>query len=82
MPKWCCNLMSRLHMARLSERNRANIEHERPRSIIGTPGLVADRIAELVELFEADEVVVLSVAPDYGVRLESYELLARAQIAA
>ena len=40
------------------------------------------RIAELVDLFEADEVVVLSVAPDYGVRLKSYELLARAQIAA
>ena len=82
MPKWRCNLMSRLRMAHLSERDRAIIEHERPRSIIGTPDLVADRIAELAELFEADEVVVLSVAPDYSVRLKSYELLARALIAA
>ena len=40
------------------------------------------RIAELVDLFEADKVVVLSVAPDYGVRLKSYEFLARALIAA
>ena len=69
-------------MAHLSKCDRAIIEHERPRSIIGTPGLVADRIAELTALFEADEVVVLSVAPDYSVRLKSYELLARALIAA
>ena len=39
-------------------------------------------IAELAELFEADEVVVLSVAPDYGVRLKAYELLSRALIIA
>ena len=68
---------ARVRMAHLSVRDRAIIEHERPRSIIGTPDLVADRITELAELFEADEVVVLSVAPDYGVRLKSYELLAR-----
>lgn len=53
------------------------VEHERSRAIIGTPDFVADRIAELAELFSADEVVVLSVAPDYGVRLKSYELLSR-----
>ena len=40
------------------------------------------RIAELVDLFEADEVVVLSVEPDYGVRLKSCDLLARALIVA
>lgn len=54
------------------------IERKRPRAIIGTPDFVADRIAELAELFAADEVVVLGVAPDYGVRLKSYELLSRA----
>ena len=46
------------------------------------PEILLARIAELAELFEADEVVVLSVAPDYSVRLKSYELLARALIAA
>ena len=68
---------ARARMAFLSERDRAIIAHEQPRSIIGTPDLVADRITELAELYAADEVVVLSVAPDYGVRLKSYELLAR-----
>lgn len=64
-------------LAHLSDRDRQIIEHERPRAIIGTPDFVADRIAELAEAFQADEAVVLTVAPDYGVRLKSYELLAR-----
>ncbi len=64
-------------IAHLSDRDRAVIERERPRAIIGTADMVADRIAELAELFGADEVVVLTVAPDYGVRLKSAELLAR-----
>ena len=46
------------------------------------PEILLARIAELFDLFEADEVVVLSVAPDYGMRLKAYELLARALIAA
>ena len=65
-------------MAHLSDRDRAIIEHERPRAIIGTADLVADRITELAELFCADEVVVLTVAPDYDVRVKSAGLLARA----
>ena len=68
---------ARLRMAHLSDRDRMVIERERPRAIIGTADMVADRISELAELFVADEVVVLTVAPDYGVRLKSYELLAR-----
>lgn len=68
---------ARTRAAHFSERDRMVIERERPRAIIGTPDFVADRIAELAELFVADEVVVLSVAPDYGVRLKSYELLSR-----
>ena len=67
---------ARARMAHLSQRDRQVIEHERPRAIIGTPDLVADRAAELAELFAADEVVVLTVAPDYAARLRSYELLA------
>ena len=69
---------ARARLAHLSERDRMIIEQERPRAIIGTPDLVADRIAELSELFAADEVVVLTVAPDYRARLQSCELLARA----
>jgi len=69
---------ARARLAHLSERDRSVIERERPRAIIGTPDLVADRAAELAELYAADEVIVLTVAPDYQARLRSCELLARA----
>ena len=68
---------ARTRAAHFSERDRMVVERERPRAVIGMPGFVADRISELAELYAADEVVVLCVAPDYGVRLKSYELLAR-----
>ena len=68
---------ARARLAHLSERDRLVIERERPRAIIGTPDLVADRAAELAELYAADEVIVLTVAPDYRARLTSCELLAR-----
>ena len=60
-----------------SDRDRAIIERERPRAVIGTPDVVAERINELSRRFAADEVVVLTVAADYAARLKSYELLAR-----
>jgi luciferase family oxidoreductase group 1 len=60
-----------------SDRDRAIIERERPRAVIGTPDVVARRIREIVQRFAADEVVVLTVAADYAARLKSYELLAR-----
>jgi len=68
---------ARARMAHLSERDRLVIERERPRAIVGTPDLVADRAAELAEMYGADEVIVLTVAPDYKARLTSCELLAR-----
>jgi luciferase family oxidoreductase group 1 len=60
-----------------SPRDLAIIERERPRAVIGTPGVVAERISEIAGRFGADEVVVLTVAADYAARLKSYELLAR-----
>jgi len=57
---------------------RAVIAHERPRSIIGTPPRVAERMLALQASFEADEVIVLSVAASYAARLRTYELLAQA----
>ncbi len=54
------------------------IEGERPRSIIGTPEAVRDRVLALREAFAADEVVVLTVAATYAARLRSHELLAEA----
>ena len=51
---------------------------ERPRSIIGTPDTVTERMLHLRDLYEADEMIVLSVAPSYAARLRTYELLAQA----
>ncbi len=63
---------------RIGERERAVIARERPRSIIGTPGHVAERIRAVQDEFAADEVIVLTVAGSYAARLRSYELLAEA----
>ena len=71
---------ARAHFERgaLSERERAIIESERPRSIIGTPQRVTESMLALKEQFDADEIIVLTVAGSYAARLRSYELLAEA----
>ena len=51
---------------------------ERPRSIVGTPGEVVERMLQLKDLYQADELIVLSVAPSYAARQRTYELLAEA----
>lgn len=59
-------------------RELAIIEHEKARSIIGTPDRVAERVRELQARFGADELIVLTVAGSYAARRRSYELLAQA----
>jgi luciferase family oxidoreductase group 1 len=84
--------LRRLHMARgidepvattdqalsrtYSAEDRAIIMRERPRAIIGSTDRVAARIQELAQIFEADEVMVLTITGDYASRLKSYERLA------
>ena len=51
---------------------------ERPRSIIGTPQAVTEQMLRLKDLYQADELIVLSVAPSYEARRRTYELLAEA----
>ena len=46
--------------------------------IIGSPATAKARIDALVENYAADEVMVLTIAPDYAARTRSYELLAAA----
>lgn len=60
------------------ERGRLIADSQRARSLIGTPAQVVERMLEFQAAFEADEIVVLTVAPDYRVRERSYELLAEA----
>ena len=84
--------LRRLHMARgidepvatteqalartYSDEDRAIIQRERPRAVIGSAERVAGRIQELAQAFEADEVMVLTITGDYVSRLKSYERLA------
>jgi luciferase family oxidoreductase group 1 len=65
-------------MQQYGERERLVIEREKARSIIGTPETVPERLLELQARFNADELIVLTVAGSYGARLRSYELLAEA----
>jgi luciferase family oxidoreductase group 1 len=60
------------------EREQLVIAREKPRSVIGTPDTVTERLLELKDQFEADELIVLTVAGSYRARLRSYELLAEA----
>jgi luciferase family oxidoreductase group 1 len=46
--------------------------------IIGSPATARARIEELVKTYAADEVMVVTIAPDYDSRMRSYELLAGA----
>jgi luciferase family oxidoreductase group 1 len=46
--------------------------------IAGSPETVRRRIDAIVEAYGADEIMVVTIAPDYTLRLRSYELLAGA----
>ncbi|WP_296658931.1 LLM class flavin-dependent oxidoreductase [Paraburkholderia sp.] len=60
------------------EREQLVIDREKPRSIVGTPESVTERLRVLQERFAADELIVLTIAGSYAARLRSYELLAEA----
>lgn len=60
------------------ERELNVIAREKNRSIIGTPERVTDALHALQERFDADELIVLTVAGSYRARSRSYQLLAEA----
>jgi luciferase family oxidoreductase group 1 len=60
------------------ERELAVIAREKSRSIIGTPERVTEALHALQERFDADELIVLTVAGSYQARTRSYQLLAEA----
>jgi len=59
------------------ERDRQIMANERPRSIIGTPDQVAERMLALQEKFDTDELIILTVAPSVKARMRTAELLAK-----
>lgn len=63
-----------------SPRDQAIIDSERPRSIIGTPERVAERVQALKDGFAADEILVLTVAASYKARQRSVQLLAESDL--
>ena len=50
---------------------------EGARVVIGDPRQVRERLLQLRQQFEADELMLLTITGDYASRLRSYELLAR-----
>ncbi|HVY06251.1 MAG TPA: LLM class flavin-dependent oxidoreductase [Burkholderiales bacterium] len=59
-----------------TDRDRAIIERERERAIIGTPDRVKARVEDLAAAYEADELMLITITGDYASRQRSYELLA------
>ena len=60
-----------------SERELAYIRGQRARTVIGDPRQVRERLLQLREQFEADELMILTITGDYASRLKSYQLLAQ-----
>jgi luciferase family oxidoreductase group 1 len=58
--------------------DREEIAYNRRRLTLGAPGAVRTRIEALAAAHEADEAMILTIAPDYAVRARSYALLAEA----
>lgn len=54
-----------------------SVIHER-KLLAGTPGNVRAKLEQLSRLYNVDEFIISTMIPDYGARLRSFELLARA----
>ncbi|WP_203333274.1 LLM class flavin-dependent oxidoreductase [Planococcus beigongshangi] len=52
------------------------VEENRRRMVVGTPEQVADRLETLAAEYQADEVMVVSMAYDFDDRLKTFELIA------
>ena len=61
---------------RFTPQEKAYIESQRPRAVIGGPAKCHDELKELAARYTADELMVLTITGDYASRLASYELLA------
>jgi luciferase family oxidoreductase group 1 len=63
---------------RYSAEERAYIESQRPRAVIGGPQRCREQLEALAERYQADELMLLTITGDYASRLDSYALLAQA----
>jgi len=60
-----------------SEREKAILESISRRSIVGTPAQVRERLEEIAERHQAEELVVVTITYDFASRVRSYELIAK-----
>ena len=63
---------------RYSLQERAYIEQQRARLVLGDPGEVRGKLLEMKEKFSADEIMVVTITGDYESRRTSYQLVAEA----
>jgi luciferase family oxidoreductase group 1 len=63
---------------RYSPQERAYVEQQRARVVLGDPAEVREKLLELKEKYAADEVMLLTITGDYESRRESYRLVAEA----
>lgn len=59
-----------------TEADRGRMAHHRGRVVLGTPATVRDKLLKMKEMFEADELMAITITGDYDSRMKSYELLA------
>jgi luciferase family oxidoreductase group 1 len=57
---------------------REFIEYQRPRSAVGDPGQVRDRLLAIAAELDTEELIVLTITYAFEARIRSYELLAEA----
>lgn len=62
---------------RYSDEERAYVQGQRARAVIGSPASCREQLLELAGRYQADEVMLLTITGEYATRLASYELLAR-----
>ncbi|GCE50006.1 luciferase family oxidoreductase group 1 [Thermosporothrix hazakensis] len=60
------------------EQDQAFLREHELLMVAGTPEQVRTRLLKLADIYAVDELVVLTICPDYTARVRSYELLARA----
>lgn len=57
---------------------RAYIESNRRHMVVGAPEQVKQQLEQLVEQFQLDELVIVTITHDFSIRCKSYQLLAEA----
>ena len=61
-----------------SEQEATIVQRERERVVLGAPDTVREKLLQIQQAYEADELMVITITGDYASRLRSYQLLAEA----